>query len=229
MQTEIIKTEDSKNTLTTNISATEADNIISAVQEDEFEKILKFNKGDFLIGKDELIPLGSEFLAHAAAWTKTWIKFVDGKVADRKLYRVARGEVPPEREELGDLDQSIWPAGLDGKPSDPWVYQYLLPLENMESGEVLIFVTPSIGGQRAVREVCDKFAKRTKKGEYGQPIIKLGTAEMPSKKYGKVPRPAFEIVGWDNAETNSHEISDAAIPVEKVVVKHDDMDDEIPF
>jgi hypothetical protein len=26
----------------------------------------------------------------------------------------------PQREVLGDLDVDEWPAGLDGKPADPW-------------------------------------------------------------------------------------------------------------
>jgi hypothetical protein len=97
-------------------------NIESAAREDaNFEKILKFKKGEYSIQEDK-VPLGTEYLAHAAAWTKCWIKFADGKVADRKVYRVALGEKPPEREDLDDLDQNEWPEGLDGKPSDPWVF-----------------------------------------------------------------------------------------------------------
>jgi hypothetical protein len=84
-------------------------------------------------------------------WIKCWIKFVDRKVADRKMYRVALGEKPPEREDLDDLDKDNWPEGFDGEPADPWVYQYLLPLENIKN-EVIIFVTSSFGGKRAVAE-----------------------------------------------------------------------------
>jgi hypothetical protein len=109
---------------------TEVENIQIAAQEDAgFEKILKFKKGDFFIG-DENIPLGTEYVAHVRAWGKCWIKFVDSEMADRKMYRVALGEKPPEREELDDHDQDNWPEGLDGRPADPWVFQYLLPLED---------------------------------------------------------------------------------------------------
>jgi hypothetical protein len=31
----------------------------------------------------------------------------------------------------------------------------------------------------------------------GQPIIKLAMTDMPTKKFGKVPRPDFQIGGWD--------------------------------
>jgi hypothetical protein len=94
----------------------EVENIQVAAQADSgFEKILKFKKGDFLVG-EEKIPLGTEYVAHAKAWAKCWIKFADGEVAERKVYRVALGEQPPEREDLDDMDESSWegprwPAG----------------------------------------------------------------------------------------------------------------------
>jgi hypothetical protein len=56
--------------------------------------------------------------------------------------------------------------------------------------------------------------------------------EMPSKKYGKVQRPNFEVVGWDDSGTSTHENLAAAIPAKdtgKVAANHDDMDDDIPF
>jgi hypothetical protein len=109
--------------------ANNAENILAAAQEDAgLEKILKFDKGRYLIG-EELVPLGSEFLAHCEAWVKQWIKYFDHRVVVQKLYRVDLGERPPEREELDDLDPSRWPPGLDDRPADPWQFYYLLPLE----------------------------------------------------------------------------------------------------
>ena len=46
---------------------------------------------------------------------------------------------------------------------------------------------------------------------------------MPTKKYGPVPRPAFEIVGWDN------EVAVGGNGDMKIVNVADDLDDEIPF
>ena len=82
------------------VGGTEVENILGAAQEDAgFEKLLKFKKGEYFIG-EELVPLGTEFIAHAIGWTKCWIKFVDDEVVERKVYRVALGERPPEREDL---------------------------------------------------------------------------------------------------------------------------------
>jgi hypothetical protein len=229
MTTEAIEKEN-KNAITINDAA--AENILDAAQEDAaFDRILKFRKGGYFIG-EESVALGTEYLAHAAAWTKTWIKFADGKVADRKLYRVALGERPPQREDLDSLDENNWPLGRDGRRSDPWVLQYLLPLENMTNGEVVVFVTASIGGRQAVGDLCKSYAKRKIKGQDGQPIIQLATGEMPTKNFGKVPRPLLEVVGWDDTDVAIPEAAlAAAIPVKvkKAATKNDDMDDEIPF
>jgi hypothetical protein len=202
---------------------TEIENIHDAAKEDAgFEKLLKFKKGEYFIGEAS-VPLGTEYLAHTAAWTKCWIKFVDGEVADRKVYRVALGEKPPVREDLDDRNENEWLKDDDGDPVDPWVYQYLLPLENMKTGEVVIFVTPSWGGRRAVADLCDIYAKRAKKTGCGQPIIKLAKTDFPSKKYGKVLRPLFEVVDWDEQEATG------SIEVIPPAASEDDYRDEIPF
>src|SRR5262249_1189376 len=200
---------------------TELGNLRAAAQEDAgFEKVLKFKKGEYSIA-DEPVALGTEYLAHTTAWTKSWIKFVDGEVAERKMFRVALGEQPPEREDLDDLDM-VGQKDKDGMSADPWVFQYLLPLEDVASGEVVVFCTPSAGGRRAIADLCSTYAKRSRKTRCGQPIIRLATAEMPTKKFGKVPRPLFEIVRWDDAD--GIEVIEPSPPTSR-----GDMNDEIPF
>src|SRR6516162_5703190 len=82
----------------------EIENLRAAARQDAgFERILKFRKGEYSIA-EEPVALGTEYLAHTTAWTKSWIKFVDGEVAERKMFRVSLGEQPPEREDLDDLD-----------------------------------------------------------------------------------------------------------------------------
>jgi hypothetical protein len=207
------------------VHRTEVENIQTAAQADAgFEKILKFKKGEYFI-TDEPVALGTKRLAHTTAWTKCWIKFIDGEVAERKMYRVALGEKPPVREDLDERNEDEWPEGLDGAPADPWVYQYLLPLEDIETGEVVIFVTSSYGGKRAVADLCDAYAKRAKKApNCGQPIIKLAKTDMPTKKFGKVPRPLFEIIGWDAEKTG--DIDSEIVPP---ATSEDDFRDEVQF
>jgi hypothetical protein len=200
---------------------TEADNILTASHEDcGFGKLAKFKKGQYFVNDDE-IPLGTEFVAHANQWTYCWLNFMNGKVTDRRMSKVAEGIAPPRREDLGDNDPSKWETGLDGKPKNPWSLQYLLPLENLENGEVLIFTTGSVGGKMGVAELCRTWARRAKKGLRALPIVKLSAIDMPTKVFGPVPRPHFRIVNWDEAAASSIEV----IPFNAA----SDLDDEIPF
>ena len=214
-------------------SEAETDNLIASAQEDVgLGALLKFKDGAYFINKDEEVPLGTKYIVHLSAFTKAWVKFVDSKLTDRKIYSMARGEIPPDREEL-DEPEKIGSKGSNGMSDDPWNYQYMLPLENMSSSEVAIFVTATVGGRRAVSDLVDKCARLRKKGQLGQPIIELQSAEMPTKYGKKQPRPDFVLVGWDDAEgvPSFPEASlAAALPIDKAAAnKRDDMDDEIPF
>jgi hypothetical protein len=51
-------------------------------------------------------------------------------------------------------------------------------------------------------------------------MVKLAKAMMPTKNWGDVPRPDFEVIGWDDT---------AADKVVDVTTIKEDMDDEIPF
>ena len=207
----------------------EIQNILDEAQKDVgFQKLLKFVKGHYICNKDE-VPRSTKYLAHARGWAKTWVKFVDKKVVDRKTYRIFRGERVPDRDELGDQDQSRWEIGINRMPADPWVLQYLLPMENVETDEVQIFVTSSRGGQIAVGTLCTEFAKRAKQqNKDSQPFVILQTQLMSTKNFGDVIRPHFEVIGWDDP---SHGVT-AREPVREVsaeALKKGEMDDEIPF
>src|SRR5262249_4748316 len=74
-----------------------------------------------------------------------------------------------------------------------------LPVEDIETGERFLFVTTSFGGKIAVEKLCGTYAANIRKGlDKGLPIVRLAVGSMKTKKYGKVPRPEFEIVGWEN-------------------------------
>jgi hypothetical protein len=57
----------------------------------------------------------------------------------------------------------------------------------------------------------------------GQPIIKLAETDMPTKKFGKVPRPNFVIVGWDEPS------SDSDIEVMPATTLKNELNDDVPF
>lgn len=203
-------------------AVTEAAALLNAANEDAgFEKLLKFKKGVYSCDAN-VVDWGTEFVAHCVGWTKCWIKFVDSKVVERKMYRVASGARPPEREELDDLQMIGVKDPKTGLSLDPWVYQYLLPMED-KAGELVVFVTSSTGGKRAVADLCKSYSRRAARTHQSeQPVIKLSGTVMPSRMFGDVPRPLFEVIGWDSAREGIRE-------VKAPETLKDEMDDEIPF
>ena len=179
------------------------------------EPLLKFRKGKFYHGETE-VPAGGEYLAYCADWIRGWTKFVDGEVAEKNIGRVADGFRPVEREELDDRDETKWPEGVDGKPSDPWVLQHYLPLENIETGDRYVFITGSAGGAMAIRGVCSKYARNITRG---LPTVKLAVTEFKSKKFGSVTRPDFPVIRWESER-------DSTV---KIVPPHPAFDDSIEF
>lgn len=200
----------------------EAQAILRAAEEDAgFEKLLKFKKGQYECDNEE-VKLGTEYVAHCEGWTKAWIKFVEGQVVDRKIFPVAESRRPPDREELDDLQLRGTKDPKSGLSADPWVYQHLLPLED-KAGDLVVFVTSSTGGRRAVADLCKSYGRRlARTGVSDNPVIKISSVDMPTKHFGNVPRPNFEIVGWDSGRA---EIRQVTAPD----TLRQEMDDEIPF
>lgn len=200
----------------------EAANIANAANEDAgFERLLKFKKGQYFCDNEE-VKSGTQYTAHCVGWTKCWIKFKDGSVADRKMYRVADGTRPPERDALDEKEMIGVKDPKSGLSLDPWVYQHLLPLEDA-AGDLVVFVTSSMGGKRAVADLCKSYSRRAQRTRTSaQPVIRLNVGIMPSKLFGDVPRPLFEIVGWDE---NKEGIREVKAPD----TLRQEMDDEIPF
>lgn len=200
----------------------EATALENAAQEDAaFDKMLKFKKGHWYIGEDE-VPLGTRYIAHAVGYTKCWIKFIDQKLVEKRHYRASMGQIPPERDELDDNDPTKWPIGISGGPADPWVLQSLLPLET-DTGELVVFAASSWGGKRAIADLVKNYALRTKRtGVSEQPAVELGASTFPSKKFGKVDCPVLHIVGWD---TNREGVRQVNAPD----TLKQEMDDDLPF
>ena len=176
-------------------------------------------------------PSTRSICAHVTRGTTSWVKFEAGQRPDKKVYSVARKEKPLARKDLDELDQTAWPKDRNGRPLDPWVFQNLLPMEDLETGEVVVFTSQSVGGRIAIAELAKRYGTHVKNGHTGQPIIQLQTVDMPTRDYGDVPRPAFRIDRWDDASPDTP-VAETSVAPKKVHTKaevDDDMADEIPF
>lgn len=176
-------------------------------------RMLKFAKGKYFSGADE-IPIGREMIAHITALARGWIKFADGKVAERRIGKVIDGFRVPDREELGDNDPSQWERDSANKPRDPWTRQVYLPLEDPGTGEVIVFITGSHGGRGAVGTLCESAARCL---DRGQPVIRLGVSSYRHREYGRVEVPDFPILNWTGGPPTPRKSVGA------------ELNDEIPF
>jgi hypothetical protein len=184
----------------------------------KFAKDGKFRK----TSDDEEIPEGTQFIVIYDQIQAGWIKFMGkGNPPVRKQGNVFEGFVPPDRETLGDTDSREWEEGLSGKPADPWQFQLLLPLQNVETGELYVFNTSSITGRRAVDnliQACGRM-QRAEPNDYPVAKLRIGGFQHRDERIGWIRTPAFERCGKaPKANTTMADVSLGA-----------DMDDTIPF
>jgi hypothetical protein len=171
---------------------------------------------------DEEIPEGTEFVVIYDQVQAGFIKFMGkGNPPVRKQGAIFSGFVPPPRSELGDEDQSEWDTDLSGKPADPWQFQLLIPMQNVETGELFVFQTTSLTGRRAGDNLIGLCGRMERNEPDYYPVIKLRISGFNHRdeRVGWVKTPAFERVG--KAPKANTTMADASVTA--------DMDDVIPF
>lgn len=158
---------------------------------------LKFSKGEWLKGQnDDEVALGSRLAANMAELSIGWIRWEDGKPAERRMGLLAQGHKPEPRDALGYTDQSQWEDDENGKPKDPWNFTNELPLANPETGEQMTFSASSKGGIGAIGNLCKAYGREYKARDGQVPIIELQRDSYKHKVYGKTYVPLIPIVAW---------------------------------
>lgn len=165
-------------------------------------KLLKFSKGDYLVGENnDEVEEGTEYVANMDELMVGWIKWADSKPEEQIMGRVSEGYQPPKRSALGDDDKSRWEVDEQGRERDPWQFSnYLIlktPGENDEDN-LFTFTTSSRGGLNAIGELCKTYGKAMRQRPDEFPIIslKVGSYQHSNKAYGRIKFPIFEVVGW---------------------------------
>jgi hypothetical protein len=150
-----------------------------------------------------------------------WIRFREGEEPQKIMGVIADGFMPPEREQLGDLDKSEWPDGLDGEKADPWREQLLLPLQNVETAEVVVFSALTPTSRNAVNRLLRHYQRVRRAHPDELLVVHLRTSgfQHKLKQVGWVPVPAFHVTG---------RIKQDGTPVTAPSVA-DDLDDRIRF
>ncbi len=162
-------------------------------------ELLKFAKGDYLAGQDNReIPIGTRLIANMDTLETGWVCWVDGKPADHRMGLVAEGFAPAWRKDLGDNDKSLWALDDKGNPRDPWQKTEHIVLADPRDGTLYTFVTSSVGGRNALRDLCCDYAHGRRQHPDKHPVIELGvdSYQHTNKQLGRIKTPMFTIAGW---------------------------------
>lgn len=184
-------------------------------------QLVKFSKeGKFVIKEtDEEISPDTAFLALCDETLIGWVKFNgDDAPPDRVQGLLYDGFVMPPRTSLGDTDETRWPEGLSGQPTDPWQHQICLVLQEPSTEALYTFATSSITGRRAVGNLLRQYDRMRKKDADSYPVVKLRPSGFQHKddRVGWVHTPSFAVIS--RAPKNATAVPTLA----------DDMNDEIP-
>ncbi len=158
---------------------------------------ITFKNGEYLYGaEDELIPLGTRFIANMPGLRVGWKRWSAGRVTDDLLELLADGVPPRRRSDLGDLDQGLWELDDRKQPRDPWQFTNELVLRGLETGDEFVFATSSKGGLGAVGELCKAYGRLYRQKPGLLPVIELQADHYNHKTFGKTYYPVLRLVDW---------------------------------
>ena len=173
--------------------------------------LLRFTKhGKYRAGQEQdEVEDGTRVLAYMPGLQKGYVKWQNQQPVKHVIGLVAEGFRPPEREELGDLDQDLWNE-LSGKKIDPWQYTAYIPMLD-DTGQLYTYVTSSKGGLSMLSELSKKYAARRKMHPDDIPIIKLNSRSYDHPDYGETFAPVFKIDGWAKTPTDFDELHNVLV------------------
>jgi hypothetical protein len=166
--------------------------------------LLKFAKGDWLVGRDGEKPAEHELVAIVPGLLHGWLRWVDNRPAPpHAMGLLIEGFTPPSRDALGYLDEAQWERDDNGKPRDPWRQTMYLPLISVDTKSVFTFATDSDGGRRrGIAPLCREYGHhiRTHPGEI--PVVRLeqDSYQHSNRNIGRVKFPTFPVTRWVAAE-----------------------------
>jgi hypothetical protein len=182
----------------------------------------RFAKGRYCNRDGEEIAPGKELVAVYDQIQTGWIKFHGkGNTPERQMGPLFGGFVVPRRSEMGDTDESLWEAGPNNEPVDPWQLQVILPLLDAKTSEPYIFGTTSMTGRTAVGKLIFACKQLRKKNPDVYPVVRLDVSgfEHRNPQIGWVPTPAFPVIGQTPKDGTA--LPDTSLEA--------DLDDSIPF
>jgi hypothetical protein len=187
-------------------------------------KMLKFIDGRFVVDKAEELPTDSTLVALNVI--TCWVHWENGKPIDHRVTQP--GQQHPDRDELPDQDESLWPPGLNGEPEDVWKDTRYLHLIDPQTGADFTFVTDSYGGRRGVGNLKSQIYYVRMAHPAALPVVQLASAPMKTR-FGLKKRPEFKVVGWRGRQQRAAVQAIEEKPCEPQKEFVEPLDDDIPF
>lgn len=162
-------------------------------------KLLKFSKGDYLVGENnDEVEEGTQLVANMDELMVGWIKWEDSKPVEQIMGRVSEGYQPSKRNTLGDDDKSKWEVDDQGRERDPWQFSNYLILKSVDGDDLFTFTTSSRGGLNAIGELCKTYGKlmRQKADEFPVIALEVGSYQHSNKAFGRIKFPVLKVVSW---------------------------------
>jgi hypothetical protein len=165
--------------------------------------LLKFTKGDYLVGRDGEECPETEMVALMLGLLCGWIRWEDNFPVEHRMGLLMEGFVPPARATRSHRDEAQWELDNDGKPRDPWQQGVYLPMVSINGEVVYTFTTTSDGGRRrAVAPLCAEYGKHMREHPDELPVIGLEQDSYmhPDRSIGRVKVPLFPVKRWVKAD-----------------------------
>jgi hypothetical protein len=173
-----------------------ADFAESASSRTRLGEMLKFNKGDYLVGKDGAsLALGTNLVAVMPTLEIYWQKWWGAKPVAERPIRGGR----PYRDELGDTDPELWETDpVTAQRREPWQKTAELVLVDPSNDAVYTFTTSSTGGRDALGMLARAFDKARAQHPDSLPVIELGSGSYlhSNRSIGRVKVPELKVVDY---------------------------------
>jgi hypothetical protein len=156
--------------------------------------LLKFNKGDYVVGRDADECSHTELVAIMPGLVHGMLRWEDGRPIHSEMGLMMDGFVLPARNTLDCQDKSLWEVDDKGKPIDPWHECFYLPVISVNAEDVYTFATDSDGGRRhGIRPLCADYGNHIRQHPDEVPVIGLeqGSYLHSNPSVGRVKYPVF--------------------------------------
>lgn len=158
---------------------------------------LKFSKGEWQLGQNaDEVALGRRLAGNMDELSIGWIRWEEGKPAERRMGLLVQGYKPEPRAALGYTDQADWELDEEGRPKDPWSFTNELPLADPSDGEQMTFSASSKGGIGCIGNLCKAYARASQRAQGLIPVLELQRDSYMHPVYKKTYVPVLNIVDW---------------------------------